>query len=134
MLLGAIFIFASYGKILDPGGFATIISNYQVLPENAVNITAVILPWVEMCAGLALVFGLYVQGAALLVNLMMMIFITLFAYNWYRGLDISCGCFSLTAEKNGNLVLDMMRDMAILSTGIWVMLFRLKETIKTAGR
>ncbi len=124
ILLGATFIIAGYGKILDPAGFADIIANYNILPDNLVNITALILPWIEMCAGLALVFGWYVKGAALLVNAMMVVFIGLFAYNQYRGLDISCGCFSLSPKKPDNLLLDMTRDMFILATGLWVMRFQ----------
>ena len=95
--LGAVFVFASIGKIADPNAFAAIIANYRILPPILVATTAVVLPWIEVLCGLALIFGRYDKGAAMLVCLMMVVFIGLILYNGYRGLNVACGCFSLAA-------------------------------------
>ena len=51
-LLGFIFIYASYEKILDPAKFARDISNYHVVPFGLENTIAIILPWLELIIGL----------------------------------------------------------------------------------
>ena len=52
IVLGFIFIFASIEKIAQPEEFAKAITNYRLLPTPAVNLFAIVLPWVELLAGL----------------------------------------------------------------------------------
>ena len=56
-VLAAIFVVAGFGKILDPPGFAHEIYNYKLVPGVAVNALAIVLPWIEVVAGLALFVG-----------------------------------------------------------------------------
>ena len=53
-IIGAIFIWASYDKIIDPGKFAREISNYHVVPFGLENIIAITLPWIELFIGVPL--------------------------------------------------------------------------------
>ena len=121
ILLGAIFIYASMDKIADPSGFADVIANYRILPPWLVPITAICLPWIEAICGTALVIGRLELGSSVLINLMMLVFIGATLYNGYRGLDIACGCFSLSAKEPSNMALNTIRDIVILTMGIWVM-------------
>ncbi len=123
ILLGALFLFASAGKIADPAAFAAIITNYQLLPPKLVLATAVVLPWIEAVCGLALVFGRYKNGAAALVCLMMVVFTGLILYNGYRGLNVACGCFSLAAKEPSNFAVNTLRNLLILGAGVWVFFF-----------
>ena len=122
-VLGAIFIYASLDKIADPTAFAKIITNYQVLPQLWVSATAVFLPWVEVTCGLALVFGRFEKGAAMLIILMMAVFIGIHFYNGYRGLDIACGCFSLSTKEPSNIAMNAVRNLTLLTAGIWVLFY-----------
>lgn len=119
--LGAVFLFSSMAKIADPSAFADIVTNYQLVSPALVRLTVIVLPWVEALCGVTLVFGFYDKGAALLVCLMMVAFIGIGFFNAYRGLDIACGCFSLSAKQPSNIALNTVRDMAILAAGIWVL-------------
>ena len=119
--LGAVFVYASMDKIANPAAFAEVIANYRILPEWLVPVTAVCLPWVEAICGTALVVGRLELGSSVLINLMMVVFIGATLYNGYRGLDIACGCFTLSAKEPSNIVLNTIRDLAILTMGIWVM-------------
>ncbi|HUU81106.1 MAG TPA: MauE/DoxX family redox-associated membrane protein [Acidobacteriota bacterium] len=98
LLLGAIFILASVDKILHPAAFAKIIYNYQIVPDEAVNLTAIMLPWIELLLGLLLMLGLWIPGAVVLSNLLLLTFFGAILFNVARGLDINCGCFSTTGE------------------------------------
>jgi uncharacterized membrane protein YphA (DoxX/SURF4 family) len=81
----------------------------------------VVLPWLEAVCGLALVVGRYQKGAALLVSLMMVVFTTIILYNGYRGLDVACGCFSLSAQAPSRNSLNTHRNLIILAAGVWML-------------
>lgn len=112
--VGIVFLVSCAEKILNPAAFAQIITHYQLLPPSLVILTAIVFPWVELFCGLALVFGRYDRGAALLVTLMMAAFTLIAAYNGYRGLNIACGCFSLSAKAPSHIAVNIFRNLAIL--------------------
>lgn len=117
LIVGGIFIAASYSKILDPAGFATAVSNYQMLPINIVNLFSVILSWTELFLGLCLIIGAWVPGAALLANTLFAAFFCALIVNLIRGVDISCGCFSNTPAENPNTIWYVIRDSIFLTLG-----------------
>lgn len=91
--LGLLFIAASYYKIVSPGAFAHQIYNYKFLPVWAVNPMAIVLPWLQLFCGIALLINRFTTGAAFLLTLMMLAFQIALAAALVRGLNISCGCF-----------------------------------------
>ncbi|HPI92093.1 MAG TPA: MauE/DoxX family redox-associated membrane protein [Deltaproteobacteria bacterium] len=99
--LGAMFFYAGMTKIIDPAGFSLAVYNYHILPASLVNITAIILPWVEALAGACLVLGLWTAGGAMIISVLLFVFTAALGFNLARGLDIACGCFSSspTAER-----------------------------------
>lgn len=77
VFLGAYFIYAGYNKVVDPAAFLKAIRLYGVFPEDPaifINATAIILPWLEIVCGAALVLGLFRRGAGLLIALMLCVF------------------------------------------------------------
>ena len=133
ILLGSVFLFSSAGKIADPAAFAAIVNNYQLLSPELVFATAVVLPWIEALCGLALVFGRFENGAALLVCLMMVVFTGLILYSGYRGLNIACGCFSLAAKAPSNIAVNTLRNLLILVAGAWVLYFSRRQRLTSVG-
>ena len=126
-LLGGIFIWASWSKISDPGGFAIIVQNYQILPEVLVGPFAVILPWLELICGIFLITGFMINGSIVLIDMMLLIFIVSFMANVFRGIDVSCGCFSTEIKMTGSMFVYLMRDLAMLAIGIWILYFRFQK-------
>jgi uncharacterized membrane protein YphA (DoxX/SURF4 family) len=125
ILLGAVFIWAAWGKILDPAGFAEVIRNYRLIPETWINPAALLLPWSEVVCGLLLISGRWIYGSLLLINTALVIFIGALAFNWYRGVDVSCGCFSVSAEyQTGEYLIDISRDIAFLAAGVWIAYYK----------
>ena len=114
LVLGAVFIYASLDKILNPGAFAQAVFNYQVLPGELVNLTALILPWVEMILGACLLSNRWMTGASSLAAALMLIFMGLIFFNLARGLDISCGCFSTDPGEGPMDKLTLLRDALFL--------------------
>jgi putative oxidoreductase len=94
LYLGAIFLLACWHKILHPAAFALDIATYQILPLGLVNLQAIVLPWVELAAGIMLLVGFRTRAAALLVAGMMVMFTVAIAIAVAKGLDMSCGCFA----------------------------------------
>lgn len=99
IFIGIVFVAFSWNKIIDPFLFSKQIHNYELLPIWAENPLAIVLPWMELAAGVMLIFGLWVRQAALLVISMMVVFITASIWAMSKGLDISCGCFLNLGEK-----------------------------------
>ena len=63
LILGGIFVYASYPKLMEPGNFARLVYGYRVIHPDLVNLVGVTFPWLEAVAGAFLVVG-YCQEAA----------------------------------------------------------------------
>jgi uncharacterized membrane protein YphA (DoxX/SURF4 family) len=117
LILGAIFIAASIDKIAHPVEFAKIVSNYQILPGNLINIVAIALPWLEALLGLFILCGWWLAGAIALANLLLITFLAALVFTVARGIDINCGCFSLKAAASPHTVWYLARDFLFLLIG-----------------
>ena len=126
VLLGLVFVWASWDKIFNPQAFAGIIENYKILPDILIWPVAVILPWLEIISGALLISGYMVRGSAFIINVLTLTFIIALTCNLYRGIDITCGCFSLLARSSNTYML-LIRDIVILITGIWVLFFHVNR-------
>ncbi len=120
-ILGSVFIYASFHKIANPSEFAEIINNYKLFPEFSINIFAIILPWVELIAGLLLILGKYIKGSTAILSTLLIIFIIAISINIIRGLDFDCGCFS-SSGKGSNPYSLLFRDILLLLPGIIIFL------------
>jgi uncharacterized membrane protein YphA (DoxX/SURF4 family) len=130
IILGVIFIYASYDKISHPKAFAEVIYNYQILPDNLINLTAIFLPWVEIMIGVFLVVGFWMPGTVIWSNILLVIYTGALGYNLARGLDVNCGCFSTT--KGGSISIEhILWDTLFLSFSIYLTFFVFRsETIE----
>lgn len=75
--LGYMFISMGLHKVGAPMEFLKQIHLYDMLPESPgffMNATAIVLPWLEIVCGLALILGVYIRGAALALAAMLAVF------------------------------------------------------------
>ena len=122
--LGLLFIGASWHKIIEPGSFAVDVATYEILPLALVNSVALILPWVELRAGLLLIVGWRIRAAAWLVSAMMFVFVLAVIIALAHGLDMSCGCFaSQAAAEDPISALTVWRDLMWLGMALFVLGF-----------
>jgi uncharacterized membrane protein YphA (DoxX/SURF4 family) len=134
LILGVVFIYASIDKILHPATFAEAVYNYQILPDMLINLTAIILPWLELLLGIFLVLGVCLQGVVFLSNMLLAIFFGALVFSLARGLDINCGCFS-TSQTTSNLCmcLYVIRDSVFLIPAFFLFyctFLRKKQTMR----
>ena len=77
VLLGVVFILMGAAKTSDPAGFLKMIREYHMFPEQTyllMNLTAVVLPWLEVVCGMLLLLGLATRGSALLLAMLLAAF------------------------------------------------------------
>jgi len=121
LLIGGLFIYASVHKILDPADFAVSIRNYMIVPPAWSNVAAMILPWVELVAGLFLIAGVLTRPSALLTTGMMVVFVGALSYAYFIGLDINCGCFGSSVASQGRVgPLEIVRDSILLAASFLI--------------
>ena len=130
--VGALFVYASIDKLLHPQAFAQAIYNYQMLPDALINPTAIVLPWLEWLAGICLLLNVWVHGATVVANLLLVVFLGSLVFNLSRGLNVDCGCFS-TAGGSLASWWTVLRDLSFLlvSGGLLVCVFTSSGTPPT---
>jgi uncharacterized membrane protein YphA (DoxX/SURF4 family) len=131
--LGAVFIYAAVGKIADPAAFAAAIDGYRLFPRLFIGPLAIVLPWLELSAGLSVLTGFWKRPAALILAALLCGFMLAAAFNLYRGLDFQCGCFgSGDGGRRAGLAL-LAQDALLLfcAAAIWL---RLPAGLSRTGR
>jgi len=93
IVIGAVFVVAGLAKIGDPETFASQVHNFRLTPIVLENLVAVILPWIELVAGTALILGMRRRAASWICAALMIFFTVAVAQAAARGLDFECGCF-----------------------------------------
>ncbi|MEM8736944.1 MAG: MauE/DoxX family redox-associated membrane protein [Planctomycetota bacterium] len=117
--LAGVFVYAGVVKLGDPSGFAEEIAGYRLAPGAVGRWTAVYLPWLEVVIGVGVLLPWTVRGAAMIQAGLMVVFIVALSSAWWRGLDITCGCFGGGGEPAdyGWLI---GRDVVLLVGAGWV--------------
>jgi uncharacterized membrane protein YphA (DoxX/SURF4 family) len=123
-LVAAIFIFAGISKLLNPATFARDIDNYRLLPYLLVTLMAIILPWLEVLCGIFLIVGSWKRGAAFVLLVLTFMFLIAISSAIARGLDISCGCFSMTLEGTKIGYTRLIEDVILFAI---ILLINLRE-------
>jgi uncharacterized membrane protein YphA (DoxX/SURF4 family) len=133
--LGVIFVAAALPKIVDPPSFAHMIYNYKLVPWAAINSMALIMPWLELLCGLALILGIWKGTARTMIGAMLLTFIVAIAINLARGNAIDCGCFDVSAagktthERLADMRFVILRDagMLLMVAQLWYASHQLKK-------
>lgn len=124
LYIGGVFLTACFHKIAYPASFAVDVATYGILPLALINVMAIVLPWIELAAGLMLVLGFRARAGAVLTSGMMVVFIIAISSALVRGLNMSCGCFaSQGAVEDPISGLTILRDSAWLVMSLWIVVF-----------
>lgn len=97
---GAVFLWSGILKLKDPISFADAVRNFQIIGDPFAAAAALFIPWLEIFAGIGVMWERLVRGSAAILTGSVTVFTVAIAIAWARGLDISCGCFGGTGEMN----------------------------------
>jgi uncharacterized membrane protein YphA (DoxX/SURF4 family) len=132
--LGGVFLYAALSKLVDPQSFSLDIANYRLLPTSLLPYAALLMPALELSAGILIIAGPVKGEAAAWLALMLLGFLFGEGQALARGLDLSCGCFGKDSGKVGWFTIG--RNMLLLGASIWVVLEQRRirsEIEKTPG-
>jgi putative oxidoreductase len=124
-ILGATFLFAAFHKIMAPESFAKAIYSYGLFPESTINLIAIILPFLELFSGFALIFGIYYRAAAVILCGLFLFFIIALSTNLIRGHQFDCGCFRASGPSSeSDVVYLVIRDILFLVAAAYLITFK----------
>ena len=95
VLLGLLFIISSISKIQTPAKFMDSIDAYKIVPESLVYTMAMVVPWLQILAGMMFILDIYSQSAALILSGLLTAYIIAIAQAFARGFSMECGCFDM---------------------------------------
>ena len=123
LILAVFFIAAGVLKIMDPRALTTAIETYQLLPYELSFLMALYMPWLEVFAGLGVLFKKLYQGSLLMLLVLLFVFLIALLQGWVRGLDVICGCFGNADHENQtNYGWLIVRDIFLLVSAysLWI--------------
>ncbi len=143
LLLGGIFIYAGYSKILLPNkmyaplamlkfsvlsnlsNFGFQVASYKMLSPAGVDFVSHVLPFAEVALGLLLLIGWRLRLWAAIASLFLLMFLTVVTRAYVLHMDINCGCFA--TPEPGSLK-KIFEDSAMAALAILMTLFAFQES------
>ncbi len=131
--VAAVLLYAGIQKAWMPLEFARLLKEYHILPDHVLNLTAVVLPWVEIICGLCFLSGLWLMGAAVFLTSMNTAFVFAIAYRaWlimsaantgFFDVSFDCGCgFGVVY-----IPAKILENLVLAATGLLILLSRCKN-------
>jgi hypothetical protein len=127
-------MYAGSTKLLEPETFAVLIEAFGIVPEGLLMPVAIGLPFLEVIAGIGLLFD--IRGSLALITGLLVLFMTVLGYGIWMGLDVDCGCFGPEdpeAEAFHGLRLSLFRDLVMMAGVIFIYGWRWYRAIRPAG-
>jgi uncharacterized membrane protein YphA (DoxX/SURF4 family) len=133
-VLGGLFFYAGVTKLLEPQVFAILIEAYGIVPEALLMPVAIVLPLLEVIAGLGLLVD--IRGSLTLITGLLVLFIVILGYAINMGLDVDCGCFGPEdpeARAFHGLRLSLFRDLLMMTGVIFMYVWRRRHSVRPVG-
>jgi len=130
-ILGGVFIYAGSIKLLEPKTFAVLIEAYGIVPEGLEMSVAIVLPALEVAAGIGLLFD--IEGSLAVIAGLLVLFIATLSFGIWMGLDVDCGCFGPDepeTEAFHGLRMSLYRDLVMLAGIAFIYGWRRYRAIK----
>jgi hypothetical protein len=129
-LLGMVLVAAGGFKAAHPVEFHTDLVAYGIgLPDAWLRGTAVMLPWLEVVAGIALGVDLWPETIRFVGVGLSAVFVAVLAQAMVRGLEVRCGCFGpLTPGWFNEPWFALGRALSLLAASIWLWLKRVSSS------
>jgi uncharacterized membrane protein YphA (DoxX/SURF4 family) len=112
--------------------FTRAIQAYHLLPPDLAVLLAVYLPWLEVVAAVAVFVRRLALGASAAMLGMSVAFLGAITSAWWRGLDISCGCFG-KEEISTDYRLHIIGNIALLAASTALFICETRRAATVAG-
>lgn len=133
--LGCMFLYSSLPKIRQPYDFLSSVYSYEMVGPKLGLLIAMVLPWAELMVGVCLLGGIFVGGALLVSIAMGGMFTFVIGSAMYRGLEISCGCFSASGAIGYSTLIRACAIMLVsIAAYIGVIAMRPEPASEPSGR
>jgi len=126
LVVGGVFIYASFYKIVDPMSFAKSIWYYHMVPGSLINLMALILPWLEFICGVFIILGIWYRGSVLWMNILVIVFLIALLSAIARNLSIDCGCFKASEGATSSAWYSLWFDVGLLVLTLQLLFSRSK--------
>jgi uncharacterized membrane protein YphA (DoxX/SURF4 family) len=113
LVIGGMFLYAAWSKVLQPAGFAMAVRGYKIIPFSLSNLFALGVSWSELVAAVLLILGILTRKAAGAIAILLVMFIVAIATTMVRGMVIDCGCFGNEGGSSTSGLL-IVRNVALL--------------------
>ncbi len=127
LLLGGVWIWASWSKLANPRGFVQAVRAYDATPEWLSKAIGYGLPVLEVSLGILLVLGIVTRAAAAVSSVLLIVFLIGLVQAAARGLRLECGCFGGggTTTSATNYTIDILRDIGLLVPAVFLVVWPL---------
>jgi uncharacterized membrane protein YphA (DoxX/SURF4 family) len=113
LIVGGMFVYAAWSKVLEPAGFAMSVRGYKIIPFALSNLFALGVSWTELIAGAMLILGIFTRKAAGAIAILLVLFIIAIITVIVRGMVVDCGCFGNEGGSSTSWIL-VIRNLALL--------------------
>jgi len=103
LIVGSIFIYAGFNKIINPKLFEETLSAYNFFSDSFVHFIVLIFPWVQLILGALLISGYLARPVASVMSILLLTFIIMTILSVSKGSCQACGFLSESLfYKGGN--------------------------------
>jgi uncharacterized membrane protein YphA (DoxX/SURF4 family) len=131
LILGSIFVYAGFIKLIDPKAFARVISQYGIVPDLLLAPFAIGLPALEFLAGIGLILNL--RGSLTVIFSLLVVFVGVLGYGILNDLNVDCGCFTPEEITGQNSLRQALyRDLFMIAAVFLLFLSRSHRVLRDA--
>ena len=125
LVVGIALIWAGSAKLSDPRAFVQVVRAYDATPEWLSKAIGYGLPVVEVCIGILLVVGVVTRAAAIVAEVLLVVFLIGLIQAAARGLQLQCGCFGGGGSTTGSTTytIDILRDIGLMVVAAYLIVW-----------
>jgi hypothetical protein len=113
--LGSMFVYSATGKLADYRRSSRSILAYRILPEAVAVGAGLLLPWVELAAGVSLLSAPAWRSGSIVATSLGLVFLLASGSVLARKIDVSCGCAASSTDRVS--LITCARACAIVAAG-----------------